>query len=114
MQPCEASQLESNNFELVNIIIDLNLYTLTAVKKTCYKFTADCSMQMNMIDQNKLQLIFTFASTISFEARNKLIGDFYNELIDQDLREIISKETEPVRNLILSAAFSKTSLLETE
>jgi His-Xaa-Ser system protein HxsD len=36
--------------------------------------------------------------------------DFRTEVLDQDLRMQIAKETEPLRNLILSLAFSKTGL----
>jgi His-Xaa-Ser system protein HxsD len=38
--------------------------------------------------------------------------DFRTEVLDQDLRAQIAKETEPLRNLILSLAFSKTGLQE--
>ncbi len=114
MQACEAQSSESSDLSNANIVVDLNLYSLIAVKKSCYKFTADCYIQMNSIAQDKLGLIFTFPADTSIETKDKLIADFYNELIDQDLRDIISKETEQVRNLILAEAFSKTSLLETE
>lgn len=36
--------------------------------------------------------------------------DFRTEVLDQDLRAQIAKETEPLRNLVLSLAFSKTGL----
>jgi His-Xaa-Ser system protein HxsD len=114
MQVCEVQRSESIDLSIMNIVVDLNLYSLIAVKKSCYKFTADCSIQMNCIGQDKVGLIFTFPAGVSIEAKDRLIADFYNELIDQDLRDIISKETEQVRNLILAEAFSKTSLLEIE
>ncbi|MEO8401039.1 MAG: His-Xaa-Ser system protein HxsD [Gammaproteobacteria bacterium] len=114
MPVCEVQYIESNSAESVDILIDLGLYSVTAVKKSCYKFTADCSIQINSINQNKLRLILTFPISTSIEVRNKLIADFHNELLDQDLREIISKEAESVRNLILAESFSKTSILESE
>jgi His-Xaa-Ser system protein HxsD len=39
-----------------------------------------------------------------------LEGRFRNEVIDQDLRRRIARETENTRNLILAMAFSKTGL----
>ena len=42
------------------------------------------------------------------------LDDFKKEVLDQDLRENIKRETEAVRNLILSHAFSKTGLIQDE
>jgi len=42
----------------------------------------------------------------------KIINAFKRELLDQQLRLSIKKETEPQRNLILAYAFSKTGLQE--
>ena len=44
----------------------------------------------------------------------KLIDDFKKEVLDQDLREKLKVETEPVRNLILAHAFSKTGIISHE
>jgi His-Xaa-Ser system protein HxsD len=41
-----------------------------------------------------------------------LIARIRNEVIDQDLRSIIAKETSNVRTLILANAFSNTGLIE--
>ena len=46
------------------------------------------------------------------EVDTKLINEFKRELLDQQLRISIKKETEPQRNLILAYAFSKTGLQE--
>lgn len=102
------------NNDVQDIIIDLNLFGLIAVKKACYRFTSECSIQIENFSDNKVKVIFTFPSNVDSQAKEKLINDFHCELLDQDLREIIFKETEPTRNLILAQAFSKTSLLETE
>lgn len=42
------------------------------------------------------------------------MNTFQQALLDQDLREIVSEETEGVRNLILAHAFSKTTLIKPE
>ncbi len=41
-----------------------------------------------------------------------ILENFKKEVLDQDLREKIAKETEEVRNLILAHAFSKTSIIK--
>ena len=77
--------------------IDLGIYSLVALKKAAYKF-------------KKVQILERDKNFALLELGDISEAVFYQELVDQDLREIIAKETEPVRNLILAQAFSKTSL----
>jgi len=105
---------EALNNDIKDVIVDLNLFGLVAIKKASYKFTAECSIQIQNLSDDRVKVIFTFSPGVSGHVKEKLINDFHNEMLDQDLREIIFKETEPTRNLILAQAFSKTSLLETE
>jgi His-Xaa-Ser system protein HxsD len=42
------------------------------------------------------------------------VESFKKEVLDQDLRLKLKAETEPIRNLILAHAFSKTGLIADE
>jgi His-Xaa-Ser system protein HxsD len=55
-----------------------------------------------------------FDKELSEESASYLLREFEKEVLDQDLREHIKKETADYRNLILAHAFSKTSLIEDE
>jgi His-Xaa-Ser system protein HxsD len=44
------------------------------------------------------------------EQAERIVAAFKNEVLDQDLRSIISKETEAIRNAVLAFALSKTGL----
>ncbi len=94
------------------LIIDLNLYSLAAIKKSCYKFTDRCSVFLKEGQNNELQLVFDFPKGTNKSAIQETLYAFCNELLDQDLRETIATETEATRNLILAQAFSKISLLD--
>jgi len=48
------------------------------------------------------------------EAFNAKVHDFKKEVLDQHLREKIKAETDDIRNLILSVAFSSTGLQKVE
>ncbi|MDZ8135778.1 MAG: His-Xaa-Ser system protein HxsD [Nostoc sp. DedQUE04] len=100
--------LEDNQAKL---FINLELYSLNAVKKTAYKFASQCSILLEGKDEQKLCILFTFLEPTVSDKIQQVVADFCDELIDQDLREIIAKETEAARNLILAQAFSKTSLI---
>nr|HAT8715382.1 His-Xaa-Ser system protein HxsD [Legionella jordanis] len=95
-------------------ILSLSTYSLNAIKKACYKFSPEFSVKLEKVDEEKIKVGFEFNPNTDNEIRADLIRQFHNELLDQDLREIVFKETEGVRNLILAHAFSKTTLIEPE
>jgi His-Xaa-Ser system protein HxsD len=92
--------------------IDTRVYSLEAVKKTAYKFAAVTSVILQPKTDNIVSVLFNFAEAHGKNDPERVISDFCNELLDQDLREIIKRETTPVRNLILAHAFSRSSLVE--
>ena len=105
---------EENNKPSIedNVILSLSVYSLNTIKKACYKFSSEFSVEFEKIDDEHIKVYFGFNSSISPESKVELIHQFHNELLDQDLREIVFKETENVRNLILAHTFSKTTLIE--
>lgn len=55
-----------------------------------------------------------FNDELSEVDASSAISSFRREVLDQDLREQLKKETEQVRNLILAHAFSKTGISSNE
>ena len=92
--------------------IDTRLYSLEAVKKTAYKFAAVTSVILQPQKDQVVSVLFNFSGAHGQNDPERVISDFCTELLDQDLREIIKRETTPVRNLILAHAFSRSSLVE--
>jgi His-Xaa-Ser system protein HxsD len=93
---------------MTELILDSSVYGLEAVQKAAYRFIDRLTVvisqspgkiecQIDPIEGRKIPL-------------EKTIADFKRELLDQQLRVQIKAETEPVRNLILALAFSKTGL----
>ena len=105
----EENKMQS---EMDSEILSLTIYSLNAIKKACYKFSSEFSVKFEEMNDEKIKLHFDFNSSIKDENKEEIIKQFHNELLDQDLREIVFKETENVRNLILAHAFSKTTLIE--
>jgi His-Xaa-Ser system protein HxsD len=92
------------------IRFDNRIYRLPAIKKAAYKyinsFTTDISLE-----ENEIVCALMFISPTNEE---RLIQDFKKEVLDQDLREQIRNETEPIRNLIFALAFSKIGIAGNE
>ena len=88
---------------------DSAVYRLEAVKKAGYRFGARCGVQIEVASPERVRV--TLQPKSVSEDANALEAEFRNEVLDQELREVVAKETEAVRNLIVLQAFSKTSLL---
>lgn len=94
------------------LAVDTRVYSLEAVKKTAYKFAGVSSIVLEPKTDNVISVLFNFVGAHAKNDPECVLADFCNELLDQDLREIIRRETTPVRNLILAHAFARSSLVE--
>src|SRR5437899_2368559 len=92
------------------IDIDASVIRLEAVKKAAYRFGASFFADIALVSPTQIRV--TMQPRSDREDPVALVGEFKNEALDQELREVVAKETEAVRNLILAQAFSKTGLLD--
>lgn len=111
------THLKMNNISQVpggySLSLDTTIYSIEAIKKAAYKFADQASVIINPGPTNSaISLVFNFVGKKSSSGPEQVISDFCNELLDQDLREIVKRETGPLRNLIIAHAFSRTSLIE--
>jgi His-Xaa-Ser system protein HxsD len=112
MKSIESSAVTQSDDGSFLVIFDLQVNKLTAIKKAVYKFAADCSAILRTKEPQQVEVRLSFPDSTDLAVKKAIVGAFCNEVIDQDLREQISQETEASRNLILAQAFSKTSLLQ--
>jgi len=90
------------------IRVDLRVYSLNAVKKTLYKLADRASFEISS-EEREARIIIR--PTSGAGDANGIEDRFWSEILDQDLRESVAKETEPLRNLILAHALSRTAIL---
>lgn len=95
------------------INFDLKTVQVISIKKALYKYANFLNGDLSL-NGDKLLVTVSFKNDCSQSEQNELISKFKDEVLDQDLREIIKKETEAVRTIILAHVFSKTSLIENE
>jgi His-Xaa-Ser system protein HxsD len=98
----------------VRTTIDLRNYRLAAVKKAAYRLASRCTAVLGTTEAEKLPITFTFKPGTNELTALEAVRSFFEELLDQDLREHIADETAPMRTLILAQAFSKTDLIRRE
>lgn len=94
--------------------IDLSIYSLPAVLRTCYKFTDHYYLFLSREASAPGNVVVTFGSKVTSEPAREFLGDFLNELIDQQIREQLAAEAGPLRELIAAQAFSEGNLLDAD
>ena len=94
------------------VVLDANVYRLSAVKKAAYKFGNKFHCLISTQDDASISVVLK--SKAQFDDLEHLAGEFCNEVLDQDLRENIAEQTEALRNLLLAHAFSRTSLVNAD
>jgi His-Xaa-Ser system protein HxsD len=91
--------------------IDTSLYTESSVRKAAHKFLGRYFVRMERSKPDSLSV--SLVAKPGVEQTSTLVEEFFNEVMEYDLRERIARETEPFTNLILAHAFSKLPIIET-
>lgn len=86
------------------------VFALEAIKRAAYRFSDRLTVEIEPTSETVKCRLRLLAGRKQNESLQVLEAQFRNEVLDQDLRLQLRKQTEPVRNLILSLAFSKTGL----
>jgi His-Xaa-Ser system protein HxsD len=89
--------------------VDLGVYPISALLRVAYRFTDRCYLHLQRAGDS---VDVRFRTKTASPPLDQIAGDFCNELLDQSLREIVARESEPVRNLILAHALSRTSFAD--
>ncbi len=99
------------NIEVIRF--DKNVYGATSIKKASYKFIEKIAVNIKE-EVEFYEIEISFTKETSLETRLHYLSELKKEVLDQDLREKIKKETESYRNLILAHVFSRTVLINDE
>jgi len=97
----------------IDVTFDLAVFSLDAVKTACYKFLDRFTSDIELCD-GRIICHLTFDDKSSEVQISANVDNLKKEALDQDLRLKLKTETEPIRNLILAHAFSKTGLIADE
>ncbi len=91
--------------------VDLRCYRLSAVQKAAYKLAGKCTVVLGSVDIASLPITFLFPRATNNNEALDVVRLFFQDLLDQELREQIAEETRALRALLLAHAFSKTDLI---
>jgi len=95
----------------IRFVLDCRLFRVGAIQKTAYRLAGKCTAVLEGLEDQRLPVRLLFAPGTTEREAHEIARLFHQELVDQELREKIGEETQPVRALILAHAFSKTDLV---
>ena len=99
--------------QMSTLLFDAKLYEAEAIQKAAYRFIDRLAVSIELVN-SQLICELRFDKPLSKDQVDRLVQDFNKEVLDQQLRVRIKKETEQERNLILSLAFSRTGFQSLE
>jgi His-Xaa-Ser system protein HxsD len=94
----------------MTITIDLTIYPLELVLRTCHVFTSRCYVTPHITFNERIRV--EFAARDESDSLRDLAGAFSNALLDALLRAVIADETRAIRELLVAQAFCEAGLLD--
>jgi His-Xaa-Ser system protein HxsD len=95
------------------IVFSTQAFALDSIKKAAYRFSDVMSVDF-VPQRDEIKCTLHFIAGRTEEDILRFVAEFKTEVLDQDLRATIAKETAPIRNAVLGYAFSKTGLQDRE
>jgi His-Xaa-Ser system protein HxsD len=92
------------------MVLSSRVYSLETIKKAAYRFSDVASFDIEPSGDEIRCIIRLNSGSTDDEQMDRIVSAFRNEVLDQDLRVTVAKETEAARNAILAFALSKTGL----
>lgn len=96
----------------IDATIDLRTYSLDAVKRTAYRVAERCTVVLGDRQGDSLALTFMFRPSTTEHAASEAVRSFYQELLDESLRDELRNKTDALRSLIMAHTFSRTDLIK--
>lgn len=97
--------------EAIVVTFDRAVADLDSLQRSVYAMAAEATVDIRVAGAEYVCTLFPRSQALSSD---ELKHRFRAEVNDQILRARISKETEPLRNLVFALAYSRTGLVEAE
>lgn len=97
---------ETNNGQELIVSVDSSLYSKDAIFKCLYWYTDKFSIDITNQVQGLFTIKFTSINSLTQEDKITFLNKINRDLIDFNLRDIVTKETKNIRDLLIAKAFS--------
>lgn len=86
-----------------------DIYDVKTIMKTAYNFIEEFYIILNYINDN-IEVILEGKSQKNSNEMEKYQGEFYNELLRQNVRYIVAQDTKNIRELVMGRALYDTCI----
>ncbi len=93
--------------------IKSEIYPLNVIMKTAYNFTNNFYIFFDYVSEGCIQVQIKSKALLSDSELEKVVGEFFNELLNQNIRYDLENRTSNLRQLILGRALY-TECIETD
>ncbi len=98
-----VTELDKNRFQ---VVVDMAIYAKESLVAACYKFTDRFYIHQETSGNN---VIATFEAKDGNDISDVIVKQFWNELIDQQVRFNTNQQFGHIRDLIVEEAFKPVS-----
>ena len=103
-------KLYSIKENIAEITLEKEIYPIVVIEKTISNFIENAYIKIKTENGKKVIVQLVLKIENNKEDLEKIIGEFYNELLREALRYEISKETKNLRELIIGRALYTTCI----
>jgi len=95
------------------LYVPADIYSTDVLHKCFYWYGGNYNVEINPIQKNMFEIkLFSKTKDINFENLDELQEKIRTDLIDFKLRDVVTKETKTIRELIVAKAFAYYNLDE--
>jgi His-Xaa-Ser system protein HxsD len=111
MGASELPWIEQGNIDHPWMHVNTEVYPLQVLFRACYLFTDRCYLFLSR-ESESTNIKICFAGKSPDANLKEIVGDFCNELINQQVRLTVAKETQVIRELIVAQAFAEAEFID--
>ncbi len=93
------------------LAVDTTIYSRATIFRACYATTDRCYLYLAQKADSKELWIITLSARSPADDLLAAAGEFCNQLVDHELRQLIEREAGSLRELIVAQAFAEGNLL---
>ncbi|GEA31257.1 His-Xaa-Ser system protein HxsD [Clostridium diolis] len=101
--------ITKENENSIKFYLDKEVYNIKTIMKAAYNFIEEFYILLDYINDS-IEVTFECKSSKSSEEMKKYKGEFYNELLRQNIRYMVSQDTKNIRELVMGRALYDTCI----
>lgn len=104
-----SDKLTKENDNSIAFYLNKDIYNVKTIMKAAYNFIEDFYILLNYVNSD-IEVVLESKEQKNSEEMKKHKGEFYNELLRQNVRYIVAKDTKNIRELVMGRALYDTCI----